>query len=165
MNHEGFDWTPVASALRKRANSKFEHAGITQEQMDDGELTLCLARILEGKQVSLAFGGPEEWDHSEIGNALRQVYGRPVEPAAGPAKAPPPAKAIEVIVDCKTTRLSLAMQAPEVPSWFDHVPAPGKPDPFLMDEAGSAWVLANALARLAQWRFAFADAVLVAGNK
>jgi hypothetical protein len=43
------------------------------EMADNAELLIVLARIVEGKDISRAFGAPGDWGYnSPIGQALRQ---------------------------------------------------------------------------------------------
>lgn len=45
---------------------------------DAAELVLCLARMLEGKDVHAAFGAPGDWGyHTAIGQTLYRLYTQP----------------------------------------------------------------------------------------
>lgn len=63
-------------------------------------------------------------------------------------------------------RMNLAMLAPhEVPAWFVHKSAPMKigSDGFTVDD--DAWIMADKMARIVQWAYAWADAMIAESER
>lgn len=63
----------LSKAIRERARKLMDEGPVTMGDLadEDGELLICLARIVEGKPVERAFGSPGDWGYNHpIGRAL-----------------------------------------------------------------------------------------------
>lgn len=68
------DNAALSKAIRERAQrlANCDQAPLSMGELyDDAELLICLARIIEGRDVSRAFGSPGDWGYNTpIGRAL-----------------------------------------------------------------------------------------------
>lgn len=74
---------PLAVVLRRRAKRMLDRddpEGLEPEARDNAELMLVLARVIEGRSLTRAFGAPGDWGYeTEIGGALAAAYRQLVE--------------------------------------------------------------------------------------
>lgn len=69
------DTTKLSKTLREKAEEMRREAEAENISCHDSELILCLARMVEGKDVYDAFGAPGNWGYgTPIGDALMEAY-------------------------------------------------------------------------------------------